>query len=67
MATKHEIEIFISPDGQVKLDIKGVKGPSCMASLKALADQVGIVTSQELKSEYYETETGQQRQSQKGA
>jgi hypothetical protein len=26
----HEIEIFIDPDGRVRIEVRGVKGPACL-------------------------------------
>lgn len=54
MPTKQEIEIIISPEGDVKLDVKGLKGPTCLTAIKKLADSVGELKSTNLKSEYYE-------------
>ena len=62
MATKHEIEVVISPDGQVKLDVKGMKGPSCLPGVKKLADAVGELKSQDLTSEFYEKPSAGQSQ-----
>lgn len=65
MPQKHDLEIIISPDGQLKVEVKGMKGPACLASLKALADKVGTMTSHDLHAEYYEKPStgtqGQQR------
>lgn len=54
MATKQEIEIVISPDGQVKLEVKGIKGPGCVPEAKKLAEALGEIKSQEPTHEYYE-------------
>lgn len=54
MADKHEIEIIIAADGQVKLDVKGLKGPTCLTAIKKLADNVGEIVSTNIKPEYYE-------------
>lgn len=56
MATKHEIEIIIAPDGEVRLDVKGMKGPTCLTAVKKLADQVGELKRTDIKPEYYEQE-----------
>ena len=55
MATKHEIEIIITPDGEVKLDVKGLKGPTCLTVIKKIADSVGDLKSTNIKPEYYES------------
>ena len=61
MATKQEMEIIITPDGQVKLEVKGLKGPGCLLEVKKLADALGEVREQEFTSEYYEKEQQQTR------
>ena len=62
MAQKHEIEILIGPDGEVKLDVKGLKGPTCLTAVKKLADGLGELKSTGLKPEYYDkAQTEQQR------
>lgn len=54
---KHDIEITIDKDGQVKVHIKGAKGKACMEYAKWLAGVIGKVKDQKLTSEYYEPET----------
>ena len=62
MAAKHEIEIVIKPDGEVKIDIKGIKGPACLPIAKVLADGIGEIKSTNFTGEYYEkTATSQQQ------
>ena len=56
MAETQEIELYISDEGEVKVHIKGIKGPACLKALQALQKKVGIVQSKELTSEYYEKE-----------
>jgi hypothetical protein len=51
---KHEVELEILKNGEVKVHIKGVKGKGCMAYAKFLTDVVGKVKSTNLTSEYYE-------------
>ncbi len=55
MAGKQEIELFISEDGELKVHIKGVKGPGCLKTLDALAKEIGIIKEKKLTSEYYES------------
>lgn len=54
MANKHEIELFISEDGQLKVHIKGIKGPGCLKVLDSLSKDIGILKNKELTGEYYE-------------
>lgn len=57
MANKHEIELFISDDGELKVHIKGMKGPGCLRVLDSLAKDLGKVEDKQLTSEYYESPT----------
>jgi len=54
MPNSHEIELFISEDGEIKVHIKGMKGPGCLKVLDSLAKDVGEVKNKELTGEYYE-------------
>lgn len=56
MAAK-EIEIEILKTGEVKVHVKGVKGPKCLEYAKLFERIVGPEQSQELTSEYYEPES----------
>ena len=52
---KQDIEITISPNGEVSFRIKGVKGAKCLDETKFLEEAVGgEVLVQERTSEYYE-------------
>ena len=52
---KQDIEITISPDGEVSFTIKGVKGPKCLDETKFLTEALGeSVIEQERTTEYYE-------------
>lgn len=57
---KQDIEITISPNGEVSFTIKGVKGPQCLEETKFLEEAVGgSVVARERTTEYYEqSETG---------
>lgn len=55
MAGKQEVEIFISDDGELKVHIRGIKGPSCMEVLDKLASDYGEIKEKVPSSEYYET------------
>jgi hypothetical protein len=54
MPNQHEIELFISEDGEIKVHIKGMKGPGCLKVLDSLAKNVGPVKDKQLSAEYYE-------------
>lgn len=56
---KQDIEITISPKGEVTFTIKGVKGPNCLAETKFLEQALGGVVSEQTKTgEYYEQTEG---------
>jgi hypothetical protein len=54
MPNSQEIELFISDDGELKVHIKGMKGPGCLKIMESLAKEVGYLKEKELTSEYYE-------------
>lgn len=53
MAEQQEIEIKISPDGTINIDLTGYKGTACEEELKKLAKHIGVVTSKQKKQDYY--------------
>lgn len=62
---KQEIEITISPSGEVSFTVKGIKGGSCVDETKFLEQALGGgVLEQDKTSEYYEAaESGYTSQS----
>jgi hypothetical protein len=51
-----EIEVLIEPNGQVRIQVRGVKGPCCLdltADLEAALG--GQIASRQMTSEAYET------------
>lgn len=56
---KQDIEIVISPTGEVSFTVKGVKGPSCLDETKFLEQALGGgVIEQQKTGEYYEQSEG---------
>ena len=58
---KQDIEIVITPTGEVTFQVKGVKGGSCMDETKFLEAALGgdaAVLDQQKTSEYYEQSEG---------
>jgi len=55
MATKHEIEFTIKPDGSVEFSIKGAKGKQCLP-IAELFKVLGDTESEQATAEYYEVE-----------
>jgi hypothetical protein len=54
MAGKHEVEVLISEDGDLKVTVKGMKGQGCLKVAEGLIDGMGAVKSKTLTTEYYE-------------
>ena len=54
MAEKVEIELVITPEGEVQLKTRGLKGKTCLEETEALERALGRVTSREKTSEYYQ-------------
>ena len=47
------IEIKIGTDGTVDIDMIGFKGQACDIELRKLVKEIGVVTSNKKKQEYY--------------
>lgn len=56
MARKVELEIQISPAGEVEFEVKGIKGKGCLDLAKQFEEALGEVTERKRKSEFYQTE-----------
>ncbi|GAK51616.1 hypothetical protein U14_02861 [Candidatus Moduliflexus flocculans] len=51
-----EIDVVIEPNGQVKVEVRGVKGMNCLDLTKALEDALGgQIEEREMRPEAYET------------
>lgn len=58
---KQDIEIVISPKGEVTFQVKGIKGGSCIDETKFLEQALGgeaAVVDQQKTAEYYEQSEG---------
>lgn len=53
---RHEIEIEIQRNGEVKVHVQGAKGKQCMKYVEFLKSLVGEVKDVQLTHEYYEPE-----------
>ena len=53
MPVKQEIEVIISPEGEVKIEVRGMHGPGCVPEVERVAQALGEVKSHERKPEYY--------------
>jgi hypothetical protein len=58
VAEKIEIEVTLTPDGQVKLETRGLKGQSCMEEIEVLERQLGKVVRRQKTSEFYQQAAG---------
>ena len=54
---KHEFELEIQKNGEVKVHIKGIKGKRCIDYVQFLAEIIGPVKQQSLTHEYYEPDS----------
>ncbi len=54
MAEKIEIELVFTPEGEVRLSTRGLKGKACLTETEALERALGTVTEREKTSEYYQ-------------
>jgi len=50
---KTELVITISADGEVGVEVDGVRGPSCLDITRGLEEALGIVTRREKKHAFY--------------
>ena len=56
MAVRQEIDITITPEGEVKLTVRGAPGDQCLELTKALEEELGIVVDRQKTSEFYQAE-----------
>ncbi|MCR4413939.1 MAG: DUF2997 domain-containing protein [Thermoguttaceae bacterium] len=60
-----EIEVFIEKDGQVRVEVRGVKGPGCLELTKSLEAALGNqVEERQMTPEALETAQEQLREQQ---
>lgn len=55
MAVQHEIEFSITPDGNVELTVKGVKGKQCVP-IAELFHVLGKIEADRPSAEFYDRE-----------
>jgi len=51
-----ELEIVISPTGQITVKTKGIKGKACLDVTNAIVALLGRESSRELTAEFYENQ-----------
>jgi hypothetical protein len=54
VADKIEIELLFTPDGEVRVKTRGLKGKTCMDETESLERAVGTVKEREKTSEFYQ-------------
>ena len=58
MARKQEVEIIITPEGQVKIKVGGVAGGACLLETARLEKVLGKVVRRENTPEFYQQAPG---------
>ena len=53
MAQREEFEITIGPNGQIRVEVKGATGKSCLELTEFLEQALGDEVERKLKPEYY--------------
>jgi Protein of unknown function (DUF2997) len=53
---RHELEVIVTPSGEVRVEVKGAKGKACLEYVELFQERVGRVKQKRLTSEYYEPE-----------
>ena len=53
-----ELEIVISPQGKVQIEVKGVQGSGCTDLTRSIEEALGEVDKRTFKAEYYVNSTG---------
>lgn len=49
-----EIKLKVMPDGEVKIEVRGVKGDQCLKLTEFIEQELGLVVSREKTPEYFE-------------
>jgi len=60
MATKKDIIFKINEDGEVTIEVSGAPGSDCTALTKEIEEALGVVSSRDYTSEYYQQEETQE-------
>lgn len=66
MKGKEELEIIISEEGEVRVLVRGVKGPSCIKTAESFAGNIGSIKEMTKTSEFYQQEKTIRRVKQQG-
>jgi len=66
MKGREELEILISESGEVRVMVKGIKGPSCIKTAENFAGNIGRIKEMTKTSEFYQKEKNGVRLKQSG-
>ena len=61
------IEMIVSPQGETRLETKGVAGSSCRQASQFLEQALGTMANEKLTAEFYQQEAAQNHLQQGGA
>ena len=53
---RHELEVIITPSGEIRVEVKGAKGKACLQYVELFEERVGRVKQQRNTQEFYEPE-----------
>ena len=48
-----EIKLKVMPNGEVRIEVRGVRGPECLELTKFLEEELGLVTERVRTEEHY--------------
>ncbi len=51
---RHELEVTITPSGEVRVEVKGAKGKGCLQYLELFEERIGRVKQKRTTPEFYE-------------
>jgi hypothetical protein len=54
VADKIEIELLFTPEGEVRVETRGLKGKTCLTETESLEKALGTVKDRTRTSEYYQ-------------
>ncbi len=58
-----EVNVTISPEGEVQVDVQGVSGPSCLSLTEGIERALGRMTRRDAKPEMHQHDRASQQQS----
>ena len=56
MAQRHDLKITIAENGEVQIEVEGIKGSKCLDITEDIEKELGIIVNREKKSEFYQTD-----------